>query len=74
MSLKPKMPKAAAAPNVPPPVQVMAEQSPSIQEARRRAMRAAASRRGFAKTVRAGETRSNDYQSSVGQRSLLGVN
>lgn len=61
-------------PSVPPPVTVQTEASAEPEAARRRALLQAQSRRGFAASRLAGETSSGtSYQSSTGQRSLLGI-
>lgn len=64
----------AAASTVPPPVTLQNEQSPSIDAARRAALKRAQARKGFASTVRGGESNAgSSYQSTSGTRSLLGI-
>lgn len=66
--------KAAPVASVPPPVATMGEGSSEIEAARRSALARARSRRGFASSIRGGETGSGTgFANSTGQRSLLGL-
>lgn len=66
----PSTPAAA----VPPPVAVSSIGSPDIEAARRAALARSKNRKGFASSIRAGNTNSGtSYSNSTGQRSLLGI-